>query len=273
MAWYYSFQQYINASYHSLLWLTMLRKKISLALLLIFTFLCQQTYAAHKPTPITKIHVDKISKTRLRINKRTKKINSGKSNKIKNKNGARNVIPSAFAYNPEWNEMNGYSQWFAGRYTSENTHQNHLADSAESFYSDHLRDTTEKIVKRLQAQLGKPYVWGGTSPKQGFDCSGLVFFAYNQHLQSRLPRTANEMYHDKHAHSVAKNDLKRGDLIFFAIHSQGEHADHVGVYLGDGDFIEAPRTGLNIRISHFDGDFWQDHYLGARRILTAKNIQ
>jgi len=253
----------------------MLRKKISLALLLIFTFLCQQTYAAHKSTSILKTHTEKTYQTRSRVNKRTKTIKSRKTNKEKDKknNGTRHVIPSSFAYNPEWDGMNGYSQWLAGPYTSEHTHQNHLADSAESFYSDHLRDTTEKVVKRLQDQLGKPYVWGGASPARGFDCSGLVFFAYNQHLLSRLPRTANEMYHDKHAHPVAKNDLKRGDLIFFAIHSQGEHADHVGVYLGEGDFIEAPRTGLNIRISHFDGEFWQDHYLGARRILTAKNIQ
>ncbi len=254
---------------------TMLRNKISLILLLIFTFVCQQTYAAHKSTSISKTHAVKTNKTRSRVHKRAKKSKPGKTNKVKNinHNGKRHIIPSSFAYNPTWDNINGYSQWLVGSYTAENTHRNHLADSADSFYSDHLRVTTEKVVERLQAQLGKPYVWGGTSPKQGFDCSGLVFFAYNQHLLSRLPRTANEMYHFKRAHPVAKNQLKRGDLLFFAIHSQGEYADHVGVYLGAGDFIEAPRTGLNIRISHFDGDFWQDHYLGARRILTAKNIQ
>ena len=273
MAWYYSLQQYLNASHHYILWLTMLRKIISLALLLIFTFVCQQTYAAHTPTPITKIPADKIYKTRSRVYKRTKKNKLGKTNKLNNNNGARHVIPLSFAYNPEWGNISSYSQWLSGSYASENTSSIHLADSAESVYSDHLRDTTEKVVKRLQAQLGKPYVWGGVSPKRGFDCSGLVFFAYNQHLLSRLPRTANEMYHFKRAHPVAKNELKRGDLLFFAIHSMGEHADHVGVYLGDGNFIESPRTGLTIRISHFDGDFWQDHYLGARRILTAKNIQ
>lgn len=251
----------------------MLRKKLSLALLFIFTFVCQQTYAAHTPTPITKTPADKIYQSRSRIYKRTKKIKPGKTNKINNNNGARHVIPLSFSYNPAGEDLSRYSRWLSGPSASENTNPKHLADSAESVYSDLLRDTTEDVVKRLQAQLGKPYVWGGTSPKRGFDCSGLVFFAYNLHLQSRLPRTANEMYHFKHAHPVTKDELRRGDLLFFAIHSQGEHADHVGVYLGDGDFIEAPRTGLNIRISHFDGDFWQDHYLGARRILTAKNIQ
>ncbi|EJH6809572.1 C40 family peptidase, partial [Escherichia coli] len=137
--------------------------------------------------------------------------------------------------------------------------------------SDHLHNITEVAIHRLEQQLGKPYVWGGTRPDQGFDCSGLVFYAYNKILEAKLPRTANEMYHYRRATIVANNDLRRGDLLFFHIHSR-EIADHMGVYLGDGQFIESPRTGETIRVSQLAEPFWQDHFLGARRILTEETI-
>ena len=130
----------------------------------------------------------------------------------------------------------------------------------------------KRITKtRLEQQLGKPYIWGGTRPDKGFDCSGLVFYAYNKILEAKLPRTANEMYHYRRATIVANNDLRRGDLLFFHIHSR-EIADHMGVYLGDGQFIESPRTGETIRVSRLAEPFWQDHFLGARRILTEETI-
>ena len=123
------------------------------------------------------------------------------------------------------------------------------------------------VITRLQDQLGKPYFWGGKTPSEGFDCSGLVFYAYNAVLKRKLPRTANEMYKANHLKAVRRDKLRNGDLVFFRI-SQRPGADHVGVYLGDDKFIEAPRTGLKIRISQLSSDFWQSHYLGARRILS-----
>ncbi|MEO3989825.1 C40 family peptidase [Pseudocitrobacter cyperus] len=123
------------------------------------------------------------------------------------------------------------------------------------------------VLQRLQNQLGKPYVWGGKTPVEGFDCSGLVFYAYNAVLERKLPRTANEMYQANHLKAVRKDKLRNGDLVFFNI-NQRPGADHVGVYLGDDKFIEAPRTGLKIRISQLSDNFWQSHYLGARRILS-----
>ncbi len=63
--------------------------------------------------------------------------------------------------------------------------------------------------------MAKPYVWGGTRPDQGFDCSGLVFYAYNKILEAKLPRTANEMYHYRRATIVANNDLRRGRFAVF----------------------------------------------------------
>ncbi|PKB87107.1 hypothetical protein A8A01_27215 [Ewingella americana] len=145
------------------------------------------------------------------------------------------------------------------------------SDSIALAYRDHLHRTTQKAMSTLMKQLGKPYVWGGTSPKIGFDCSGLVYFAYHGLLTEGIPRTANGMYRWARGKKVAQNQLKRGDLIFFRIHSRS-NADHVGVYLGNGKFIESPRTGKDIRISTLSDSFWQNHYLGAKRVLTPETI-
>lgn len=164
-----------------------------------------------------------------------------------------------------------HPEWFPGPLKASDHRWQELAENDHFLSSDHLHNMTEVAVHRLEEQLGKPYVWGGTSPSQGFDCSGLVFYAYNKILAAKLPRTANEMYHYRRATVVSNRDLRRGDLLFFHIHSQ-EIADHMGVYLGSGQFIESPRTGENIRVSNLSDQFWQDHFLGARRILTENTI-
>ena len=134
-----------------------------------------------------------------------------------------------------------------------------------------VQKATKVAMNKLMQQIGKPYRWGGSSPRTGFDCSGLVYYAYKDLVKIRIPRTANEMYHYRRATIVANRDLRRGDLLFFHIHSR-DIADHMGVYLGQGQFIESPRTGETIRVSNLSDDFWQDHYLGARRILTENTI-
>lgn len=162
------------------------------------------------------------------------------------------------------------AQWFFPALNADEDEEG-VDDSATPTYSNHLQRITQTALERVLQQLGKPYVWGGESPLSGFDCSGLVYYAFNPLLAVKLPRTANEMYRFKQGLRVSKTQLRRGDLIFFAIKSQGE-ADHVGVYLGKGKFIEAPRTGKDIRISYLNDDFWLERYLGARRMITPNTI-
>lgn len=137
--------------------------------------------------------------------------------------------------------------------------------------SSRVESTIHQVILKLKAQIGKPYVWGGQTPGEGFDCSGLVYFAYNELLSRKLPRTANGMYQDRGLKPVPQEALRRGDLVFFQIKSQNK-ADHVGVYLGGGQFIEAPRTGLTIRVSQLEDSYWQARYLGAKRIITKETI-
>ncbi len=130
----------------------------------------------------------------------------------------------------------------------------------------------ETAMNKLMHQVGKPYRWGGTSPSTGFDCSGLVYYAYKDLMRIKMPRTANEMYHLRDAAPVQRGELESGDLVFFRITKRGA-ADHVGVYLGNGKFIQSPRSGEDIKISYLADNYWQDHYVGARRVMTPKTIR
>ncbi|WP_143338615.1 C40 family peptidase, partial [Cronobacter sakazakii] len=127
-------------------------------------------------------------------------------------------------------------------------------------------------MNKLMNQIGKPYHWGGTSPRTGFDCSGLVWYAYKDLVKFRIPRTANEMYHLRDAAPVNRGELASGDLVFFRTQGRGT-ADHVGVYVGNGKFIQSPRSGQEIQITSLSEDYWQRHYVGARRVMTPRTIR
>ncbi|WP_174847733.1 C40 family peptidase [Yersinia artesiana] len=141
-----------------------------------------------------------------------------------------------------------------------------------SAHKKRYQHAKQTAMSKLMKQVGKPYRWGGTSPNTGFDCSGLIYYAYKDVIRIKMPRTANEMYHLRDAAPVKRAELESGDLVFFNIANRGV-ADHVGVYLGNGKFIQSPRTGEEIRISMLDNDYWQDHYVGARRVVTPKTIR
>lgn len=127
-------------------------------------------------------------------------------------------------------------------------------------------------ISTLMNQIGKPYHWGGSSPRTGFDCSGLVYYAYKDLVKFHIPRTANEMYHLRDAAPVDRGELQSGDLVFFRTEGRGT-ADHVGVYIGGGKFIQSPRSGQDIQITSLSEDYWQRHYVGARRVMTPKTLR
>lgn len=139
-------------------------------------------------------------------------------------------------------------------------------------HRERYQKARETAMNKLMNQLGKPYQWGGTSPHTGFDCSGLVWYAYKDVVKFKIPRTANEMYHLRDAAPINREALEKGDLVFFRINNRGA-ADHVGVYLGNGRFIQSPRTGKDIQISQLSDDYWQRHYVGARRVMTPRTVR
>ena len=108
--------------------------------------------------------------------------------------------------------------------------------------------------------VGRPYKYGGASPS-GFDCSGLVFFSYQQ-AGITLPRsTAEQRRATKH---VKVSELKRGDLLFFD--QEGKKNSHVGIYLGERRFVHAPSSGKHVRNDTLDNPYWKKHLSEARRL-------
>ena len=95
--------------------------------------------------------------------------------------------------------------------------------------------------------LGVPYVWAGASPSQGFDCSGLVMYVYAK-FGVRLPHAAT--LQARLGSPVSFDDLQPADLVFFGSPS---FYHHVGIYIGDGLFIEAPHTGDVVKVSRLAG--------------------
>lgn len=107
--------------------------------------------------------------------------------------------------------------------------------------------------------IGTPYVYGGSSPS-GFDCSGFTSFVFKDYGYN-LKRTAADQL--ENGYEVSRDELLPGDLVFFKATS--EAASHVGIYMGDNQFIHAASTG--IRISSMNSDWYATTYVGARRIL------
>jgi len=123
--------------------------------------------------------------------------------------------------------------------------------------SQHLRTSLVQTANRF---IGIPYVWGGETTA-GFDCSGLTMTVYRLNgLQ--LPRSAREQFGV--GKPVKRDDLKPGDLVFFATTGKGR-VSHVGIYNGDGSFIHAPRSGKRIRNASLSNKYFRDRYIGARR--------
>ena len=116
-------------------------------------------------------------------------------------------------------------------------------------------------VELAKTLLGIPYRWAGTNPAQGFDCSGLVYYVYNQ-LQVRVPRMQRDLFH--RAQQIQKNQLQPGDLLFFDTFAR---LSHVGIYIGEGRFIHAPRRGLAVSIESMDSSYYRKRYVGARRVM------
>ncbi len=119
---------------------------------------------------------------------------------------------------------------------------------------------TRRIVQTSMQYIGVPYVFGGTTPG-GFDCSGYVRYVFAQ-AGIYLPRMADEQY--EAGYPISTSELAAGDLVFFSTYTYG--VSHVGIYLGDGNFIHAS-SSRGVTISNLGDYYWCDCYVGSRRIM------
>ncbi|GAA5011403.1 hypothetical protein GCM10025793_23920 [Lysobacter lycopersici] len=119
----------------------------------------------------------------------------------------------------------------------------------------------QTLLKRALALLGTPYRWGGTATN-GFDCSGLVGYVFKTALGIELPRVSRDMANT--GQRIDRSSLTAGDIVFFKVH--GKRVDHVGIYVGNGQFLHAPSTGKDVMVSRLDQGYWSGKFMEARRV-------
>jgi cell wall-associated NlpC family hydrolase len=122
----------------------------------------------------------------------------------------------------------------------------------------------ERAEALLQAllTLGVDYRNGGKSPESGFDCSGLVAHIFREAYGMRLPHNARAQ--SEMGVQVSLSELRAGDLVFY--NTLNQPFSHVGIYVGDGRFVHAPKTGAQVRFEQVTARYWMRRFDGARRI-------
>ena len=120
----------------------------------------------------------------------------------------------------------------------------------------------QRVVDLAVESIGSPYKWGGTDAN-GFDCSGLIQFAYGE-FGIDLPRVSTAQIREGWPVGLSLGQLRPGDILGFSLESPGE-TSHVGLYLGENEFIHSSSTG--VRVSNLMNPYWQEHLVAARRIV------
>lgn len=127
-----------------------------------------------------------------------------------------------------------------------------------------VREKASDLVLSAMNFLGVRYRFGGTSEETGFDCSGFTRHVFENSVGLLLPRRSSEQAQAPGLLSIRQDDLKPGDLVFF--NTMRSAFSHVGIYVGEGKFIHAPRTGSTVRVEDMRQDYWLRRFDGARRV-------
>ncbi|MDO5537425.1 MAG: C40 family peptidase [Desulfovibrionaceae bacterium] len=118
----------------------------------------------------------------------------------------------------------------------------------------------QKAVQAAYSQVGKPYRLGGASPRQGFDCSGLIYWAYKSNGVKVPRRTSDQI---RAGYGVSRDDTLPGDIVVFRM---GARALHTGMYAGGNSFIHSPRKGSNVRMESLSKPYWSKRLVSIRRV-------
>lgn len=143
-----------------------------------------------------------------------------------------------------------------------NTVTQNAAGITITFLDDVTNTVAQEVILSAMSLEGIKYKYGGTSPETGFDCSGFVNYVYGKAANLKLPRTARGI--SRMGASINKSELAAGDLVFF--NTTKRAFSHVGIYVGDGKFIHAPRKGSFVRVESMQTSYWKSRFNGAKRL-------
>lgn len=138
-----------------------------------------------------------------------------------------------------------------------------IGSAASVAVSSESTTVGQQIVNYALQYVGYRYVYGSESPSVGFDCSGLVHYVYGQNGYT-LTRTASQQYR-YNGTAVSKSDLQAGDMVFFS--SNGSSVTHVGIYIGNGQFVHASTSNTGVIISNLYSSYYMRVYFGAKRVV------
>ncbi len=153
-----------------------------------------------------------------------------------------------------------------GRYLQQHGLVEGSAPAARASLSGWQARATEMVLAAL-TYIDLPYRRGGTSAEAGFDCSGFTRHVFQTSLGLPLPRRVDEQASAPGLVKVARHEIEPGDLVFF--NTLRRTFSHVGIYVGEGKFIHAPRTGGAVRMESMHVAYWSKRFTGARRSHAA----
>lgn len=125
-------------------------------------------------------------------------------------------------------------------------------------------DVANAVLFRAMSLVGTPYHYGGNTPESGFDCSGLVGYVFRDAAGIALPRTSSALG-DLSGRDIPLKRLQSGDLVLFAA---SRRISHVGIYVGNGQFVHAPNRGGTVRLDRLDGPGWKDTFRTGKRVIN-----
>jgi cell wall-associated NlpC family hydrolase len=168
-------------------------------------------------------------------------------------------VPAAVAQQVDPSEQAGAAQGPEAATISDST----TAKSGSADFAAEAVRATQQIASYAMQFVGTAYRFGGTEPAIGFDCSGLVQYVYRQVTGVTLPRTARSL--SQVGLKIPTVNLLPGDLVFF--NTRRFAFSHVGIYIGNNQFVHAPRSGERVEVSTIDSHYWQRRFNGARRLV------
>ena len=124
----------------------------------------------------------------------------------------------------------------------------------------------QEIVLTAMGLMGSPYRFGGSDPDIGFDCSGLVKFVFRKVAGAQLPRTTGSQA--AISRRIVRRDLRPGDLVFF--NTLGKPNSHVGIYIGNDQFVNAPSSGGRVRIDSMHNPYFAKRFTAARTLFANR---
>jgi LysM repeat protein len=146
------------------------------------------------------------------------------------------------------------------------TGKTYAASSTTSISANQLSTVLNKANSLIETT---PYIWGAATPYVGMDCSSFTMWAYNQ-AGITIPRNSQDQF-EQAGTSVSRDQLIAGDLVFFTgtAAESSQYITHVGMYVGNGNFIEESSVYNNVVVKPLWGGYYEQHYYGAKRIIKA----